>query len=123
MVGTKEALGSLAYKDKSRFTADLIVAKSGTRDYSNVYDAVDAGNEGDKIFVKKGTYEEEDIPIKDNMELVGIYGVTILKLPNNSIADYGIITNVDRANGNENFTIKQETISKSDVKEIKYYKD
>jgi hypothetical protein len=106
MVGTVPALGALAYKDKSRFTADLIVAKSGTRDYSNVYDAVDAGNEGDKIFVKKGTYEEMDIAVKDNMELVGVYGATILKLPNHADGDYGIIANADRTNGNEGFVIR-----------------
>ena len=81
MVGTKEGLGALAYKDKSRFTADLIVAKSGTRDYSDIQSAIDAVAGDVKIAVKKGEFAPFSIANKNNIVVEGMGNATVIKVP------------------------------------------
>src|SRR3972149_10811666 len=40
-------------------------------DYSTIQDAINAANEGDTIFVKKGTYEEKTLEINKALSLTG----------------------------------------------------
>jgi hypothetical protein len=40
-------------------------------DYSTIQDAINAANEGDRIFVKKGTYEEQTLEINKTLSLIG----------------------------------------------------
>src|SRR3972149_8773182 len=40
-------------------------------DYSTIQDAINAANEGDTIFVKKGTYEEKTLEINKALSLIG----------------------------------------------------
>jgi hypothetical protein len=40
-------------------------------DYSTIQEAVDAANEGDTVFVKKGNYQEETLEISKSLSLVG----------------------------------------------------
>jgi parallel beta-helix repeat protein len=40
-------------------------------DYATIQNAINAANEGDTIFVKKGTYEEKTLEIKKTLSLVG----------------------------------------------------
>src|SRR4030042_2099425 len=40
-------------------------------DYAKLQDAINAANEGDTIFVKKGTYEEQILQITKTLSLIG----------------------------------------------------
>jgi hypothetical protein len=94
MVGTVPALGALAYKDKSRFTADLIVAKSGTRDYSTIQDAISGANDGDKIHIKKGTYDDEGVITLNGLSDLQIVGSGMRTILSGTTKLYGTSSSV-----------------------------
>ena len=65
---------------------DIIVAKDGSGDFQTLTEAVANASDGNKIFVKSGTYENEIVKAKD--KLLYIIGDTVKPIIKNSLNDY-----------------------------------
>lgn len=92
---------------------DIIVAKDGSGDFRTLTEAVANASDGNKIFVKSGTYENETIKARD--KLLYIIGDTVKPIVKNSLNDYynppleiakGLVENIDfRQEGTQDNTI------------------
>lgn len=92
---------------------DIIVAKDGSGDFRTLTEAVANASDGNKIFVKSGTYENETIKARD--KLLYIIGDTVRPIVKNSLNDYynppleiakGLVENIDfRQEGTQDNTI------------------
>jgi hypothetical protein len=76
-----------------------IVAKDGSGDFDNVFEAVQSANKtGGQVFIKEGVYTERAITLNSNVSLIGTGGSTILRAKSGVSTFITIGTNVNNVN-------------------------
>lgn len=101
----------------SAFAKDLEVC--ATCEYTSVKKAVEAAEDGDRVLVRQGTYQENDITIRNRISLIGL-GNPVLDAGNKN----GILT-IENTEGVliEGFTLRNVEVSyRKDFAAIKVFR-